>query len=142
MIGKLLLVVASVVGGIYLTSDEGKNARIAILKRKSAIEPIIKDLLSQANKALAGAEKVSAEDVRANINKLVNEARDIITTLDFDATLATIREAISVSSRKIRRAMDEVEKSTIKVTPRMEVTKARTKLVTRSLPTKRTSRGK
>ena len=113
MFKKLLLVAGAAIGGIYLTSKEGKSARETLLKKKSAFEPIIKDLLKQANEILEGSKKIDSKEVKANIDMLAEEARQSLIELDLDKTAETIKDAIRVASKKIRTAIDETE-TTIK----------------------------
>ena len=130
MIKKLLLVVSAAMGGIYLTSDEGKNARESLLKRKSAFEPIIKDLLKQSNEILEGTKSIDSNEVKANIDMLLNEAKQTLIDLDLDKTAETIKEAIRISSKKIRIALNESEK---------EITKLENKKYKKT-PTKKTTK--
>ena len=110
MIRKALLIAASAVAGIYLTSDEGKNARKALQKKKVALEPIIKDLIKQANAILDGTGELNSEQIRANVDLLVNETKKSLIDLDLDKTSETIKDAIRVASRKLSDASNDVEK--------------------------------
>ena len=125
MIKKLFLVAASAVGGIYLTSEEGKNAREALLKKKSVFSPVLKDLTNELNAALEGSKQLNSKEVKANVDKLISEAKVILLELDVDKATDTIREAIKVASKKIREASNEIEKSskTKKVTKKPNKTK-------------------
>lgn len=109
MFKKIFLIASAAIGGIYLTSDEGKHARETLLKKKSAFEPIIKDLIEKANEVLEGNEKIDSEEVKANIDKIVVEAKQSLLELDLDQTMETIKEAIRVASKKIRLSMNEAE---------------------------------
>lgn len=109
MIKKLLLITGAAIGGIYLTSEEGKNARESLLKKKSAFEPIIKDLLKQANEMLEGTKSINSNEVKANVDMLINEAKQSLIDLDLDKATETIKEAIRTSSKKIRIALNETE---------------------------------
>lgn len=109
MLKKLLLVAGAAIGGIYLTSDEGKNARNSLLKKKSAFEPIVKDLLKQSNDILEGSKNIDSKEVKANIDLLVTEAKQTLIDLDLDKAAETIKEAIRVASKKIRIAVNETE---------------------------------
>lgn len=123
MFRKLFLVVAAAVGGIYLTSEEGKNARIALLQKKNTFEPIIKDLLRQAQDVLEGSKRISTNEIRVNIDMLINEAKNYLIDMDFDATISTIREAIAVASKKIRLASEEIDGSSKKTNKKKIVQK-------------------
>lgn len=109
MIKKLLLIAGAAIGGIYLTSDEGKNAREALLKKKSAFEPIIKDLLEKANDILEGTDQIDSKEVKANIDLMVSEAKQSLIDINLDSAMETIKDAIRVASKKIRIAMEEVD---------------------------------
>lgn len=123
MFRKLFLVVAAAVGGIYLTSEEGKNARIALLQKKNTFEPIIKDLLRQAQDVLEGSKRINTNEIRVNIDMLINEAKNSLIDMDFDATISTIREAIAVASKKIRLASEEIDGASKKTTKKKIVQK-------------------
>ena len=110
MIKKALLIAASAVAGIYLTSDEGKNARKALQKKKIALEPIIKDLIKQANSILDGTGELNSEQMRANVDLLVTETKKSLIELDLDKTSETIKEAIKVASNKLSNTSNDVEK--------------------------------
>ena len=110
MIKKALLIAASAVAGIYLTSDEGKNARKALQKKKIALEPIIKDLIKQANAILDGTGELNSEQMRANVDLLVGETKKSLLELDLDKTSETIKDAIRVASNKLSDASNDVEK--------------------------------
>lgn len=111
MIRKLLLITAAAIGGIYLTSEEGKQARAALMKKKSTFEPIVKDLLKQVNSILEGSQEINSDEIRANVNLLVKEAKQTIVEIDLEKTVETVREAIKVASAKIREAENEIDKS-------------------------------
>ncbi|MES1923004.1 hypothetical protein MHBO_004537 [Bonamia ostreae] len=110
MLKKLLLVAGAAIGGIYLTSEEGKSARESLLKKKSAFEPIVKDLLKQTNEILEGSKNIDSKEVKANIDLLVNQAKQSLIDLDLDKTSETIKDAIRVASKQIRKAVNESEK--------------------------------
>ena len=110
MLKKVLLIAAAAVGGIYLTSEEGKQARTALMKKKSTFEPIVKDLMNQMNEVLEGSKQVNSDEVRANINLLVKEAKQTLVEVDLEKTVEAIRDAIKIASKKIREASDELEK--------------------------------
>ena len=110
MFKKLFLVAASAVGGIYLTSDEGKNARETLMKKKSIFQPIIKDLTNEMNQVLEGSKELNSKEVKANIEKLIDEAKQVLLEIDLDKTVETAREAIKVASKKIREANIEAAK--------------------------------
>ncbi|NQZ66131.1 MAG: hypothetical protein HRT99_02855 [Mycoplasmatales bacterium] len=109
MIKKILLIAGAAIGGIYLTSEEGKDARKNILKKKSFYEPIIRELLDQANEILEGKKYINSKEVKANIDLLVYDAKKTLIDLDLDKTVDTIKEAIRVASKKIRIAMNETD---------------------------------
>lgn len=115
MIKKMLLIAAAAMGGIYLVSDEGKGARENLLKKKSSFEPVVKDLLKQANEVLDGKKEINSKEIKANIDLLINEAKKTLIDLDLDKTTETIKEAIRVASKKIRIAANESEQDLIKV---------------------------
>lgn len=106
----LFAMAAAAVGGIYLTSEEGKKAREALQKKKSTFEPIIKDLLKQANSVLEGSKKINSDEIRANVEVLVNEAKKTLIDLDIEKAADGIRDAIKVASEKIRIATNESKK--------------------------------
>lgn len=108
-IKTILLIAAAAVGGIYLTSDEGKEARKVLQKRKSTFKPIIEDLLKQANDVLHGTKEVNSPEVRKGIEALVNEAKDVLMSFDLEKTVDGIRESIIVASRKIRESSDKLD---------------------------------
>lgn len=107
MLKKFLLVAGAAIGGIYLTSEEGKNARESLLKKKSAFEPIVKDLIKQSNEILEGSKNIDSKEVKANIDLLVTEAKQSLIDLDLDKTAETVKDAIRVASKKIRIAVNE-----------------------------------
>lgn len=113
----LFAMAVSAVGGIYLTSEEGKKAREALQKKKSTFEPIIKDLLAQAGDVLEGSKKINSDEVRANVEMLVNEAKKTLIDLDLEKAADGIKSAIKVASEKLRVATNETKKKTIKRTP-------------------------
>ena len=107
---------AAAIAGIYLTSDEGKKARQGLQKKKSAIEPIIKDLIKEANQVLEGSKQLNSDAIKLNINKLISEAKSILLNLDLDKTIKTSKEAIKVATQKINEASNDVIKSKRKAT--------------------------
>ena len=109
----LFAMAAAAVGGIYLTSEEGKKAREALQKKKSTFEPIIKDLLKQANSVLEGSKKINSDEIRANVEVLVNEAKKTLIDLDIEKAADGIRDAIKVASEKIRIATNESKKKPV-----------------------------
>ena len=109
----LFAMAAAAVGGIYLTSEEGKKAREALQKKKSTFEPIIKDLLKQANSVLEGSKKINSDEIRANVEVLVNEAKKTLIDLDIEKAADGIRDAIKVASKKIRLAANETIKKPV-----------------------------
>lgn len=121
MLRKLLLIAGAAIGGIYLTSDEGKNARESLLKKKSTFEPIIKDLIAQSNEILEGTKSIDSKEVKANIDLLVDETKKSLLELDLDKTAETIKEAIRVASKKLRVAMVEAEKANKKTSAKKPV---------------------
>jgi DNA polymerase III delta prime subunit len=124
MFKKLILILASVIGGIYLTSEEGAKTRKKLLKKKSIFKPIIKDLLKQTNEILEGNKEIKSDEIKANIEKIISEAKIILINLDLEKTTETIQEAIKVASKKIRIAMNENQKaSLIKKTKNNKITK-------------------
>ena len=108
-IKSLFLAFASVVAGIYLTSPEGKKAREGFRKKKSTFEPVIKDLLKQAQLILDGAKEISSVELRQNIRSLTNSAKNQLLKIDLEKSLETIQEAIKVASKKIRKAFNETK---------------------------------
>ena len=106
----LFSMAAAAIGGIYLTSDEGKKAREALQKKKSTFEPIIKDLLKQAGEILEGSKKINSDEIRANTEKLISEAKNTLVDIDPEKAIDTIQEAIKVASKKIREASNSVDK--------------------------------
>lgn len=110
----LFAMAAAAVGGIYLTSEEGKKAREALQKKKSTFEPIIKDLLVQAGEVLEGSKKINSDEVRANVEMLVNEAKKSLIDVDLEKAADTIKSAIKVATEKLRIASNETKKKTIK----------------------------
>lgn len=113
---SLFLMAGAAVAGIYLTSEEGKKARQALQKKKSAIEPIVKDLIKQANEILDGSKQLDSDSLKLSVNKLVNEAKDILINLDLDKTIDVSKEAIKVATRKINEASNDVSKAKRKKT--------------------------
>lgn len=120
----MFVAAAAAVAGIYLTSEEGKKAREALKKKKSTFEPIIKDLIKQANEVLEGTRQINSDEIRANIEVLVNEAKGTLTTIDLEKTVDTIKDAIKVATKKIRTAANDVE-----VTKTVQTKKLQTKRV-------------
>ncbi len=110
-ISKLALIAFAFIGGIYITSEEGKQVRQVLEKKKSIFKPIINDLLDQANKVLKGSQTIKSSQICANIERLVTEAKSTIVEIDLEKTIDTIKEAISVCSRKLREAFNELEKT-------------------------------
>ena len=104
---SIFLIIASAIAGIYLTSPEGKNAREALKKKKSAFEPIIKDLLKQANLLLSGAKEINSEEIKTNVNFLLKSAKKQLLNIDLEKALETIQDAIKVANSKIRKAYNE-----------------------------------
>jgi len=123
-IKSILLMAGAAVAGIYLTSEEGKKARQALQKKKSAIEPVIKDLIKQANEVLDGSKKINSDEIRLNVNKLVDEAKAILVNLDLDKAVETSKEAIKVASKKINEASNDVTKAKRKVATKKATAKA------------------
>lgn len=111
MLKKMFLIAASAVGGIYLTSEEGKNAREVLMKKKSLFQPIVKDLTKEINDVLEGSKELNSKEVKANIESLLDEAKKALVEIDLDKTVETVRDAIKVASKKIREASNEVEKT-------------------------------
>lgn len=120
----MFVAAAAAVAGIYLTSEEGKKAREALKKKKSTFEPIIKDLIKQANEVLEGTRQINSDEIRANIEVLVNEAKGTLTAIDLEKTVDTIKDAIKVATKKIRTAANDVE-----VTKTVQTKKLQTKRV-------------
>lgn len=118
----LFSMAAAAIGGIYLTSDEGKKAREALQKKKSTFEPIIKDLLKQAGEILEGSKKINSDEIRANTEKLISEAKNTLVDIDPEKAIDTIQEAIKVASKKIREASNTVDKRK-KVAPKKATVK-------------------
>ena len=114
MLKKLLLIAGAAVAGIYLTSEEGKKAREGLLKKKNAFQPIISDLSKRATEALEESKEINSKEVKANIEQLVEEAKKIILDINLEKTVDAIQEAIQVASKKIRKAIEDTEKTTIK----------------------------
>jgi len=110
-IKSLFLMAGAAVAGIYLTSEEGKKARLALQKKKSAIQPIIKDLIKQANDVLDGSKQLDSDKLKLSVNKLVDEAKSILINLDLDKAVETSKEAIKVASKKINEASNDVAKA-------------------------------
>lgn len=110
-ISKIILFAAAFVGGIYITSEEGKQVRQVLEKKKSTFKPIINDLLEQANKVLKGSQSIKSSQIRANIDRLVTEAKTTLVEIDLEKTIDKIKEAVRVASKKIREAFNEVEKN-------------------------------
>ncbi len=108
---KFFLIAAAFIGGIYITSEEGKQVRQVLEKKKSTFKPIINDLLQQTNKVLKGSQTIKSSEIRTNIERLVNEAKKTLIEIDLEKTIDTIKQAISVASKKIRIAFNEVEKN-------------------------------
>ncbi|WP_127942891.1 hypothetical protein [Mycoplasma sp. ATU-Cv-703] len=109
-ISTLFWIAAAVIGGIYVTSEEGKQVRRVLEKKKSAFKPIVDDLLRQANEILQGSQEVNSSQVRANVDKLVKQAKLTLSEIDLEKTIDTIKESIRVATKKIRQAFNEVEK--------------------------------
>lgn len=103
----MLAMTAAAIGGIYLTSDEGKKARDALRKKKSAFEPIVRKLLKQANEVLEGTQKLDSKEIKINIQKLIGQAKKELLNINLDKTTETAKEAIRVASKKIREAANE-----------------------------------
>ncbi len=122
MLRKLLLISVAAIGGIYLTSEEGKQARASLMKKKSTFEPIIKDLLKQVNEVLEGSKQINSDEIRANVNLLVKEAKQAIVEIDLEKTVESVRDAIRVASRKIREAENEFEKDGDQKNRKVDVT--------------------
>lgn len=107
---KWILIAAAFVGGVYIASEEGKQIRKALEKKKSAFKPIINDLLEQAGKVLKGAESIKSSEIRSNIEKLISEAKSSLTQINLELTMEAIKDAIKMASHKIREAFSEVGK--------------------------------
>ncbi len=127
------------IAGIYLTSEEGKLARLSLQKKKTALEPIVKDLLTQANDVISGAKELNSDEIRANIELLVNEAKDSLINLDLERAIDTIKDAVKVASRKINEASNEVSKEKrvskkTKTTKKPVAKKATTKSTAKATP--------
>lgn len=122
-IKTLFLIAAAAVGGIYLTSDEGKEARKVLQKRKSTFKPIIDDLLKQANEVLQGTKELNSPEMRKSIEALVNEAKDVLLSFDLEKTVDGIRESIIVASKKIREGNDKLDSTKEKASPKPTQTK-------------------
>ena len=116
MLKKLLLITGAAIAGIYLTSEEGKKAREGLLKKKNAFQPIISDLTKRAVDALEESKEINSKEVKANIELLIEEARQVILDIDLDKTVEMVQDAIRVASKKIRKAVEETEKTTAKDT--------------------------
>ena len=110
MIKKILLMAGAAVAGIYLVSDEGKNARKALLKKKSLLEPVIKDLISQSNSVLDGTGELHSDQIRANIDLIVKDVRKTLLNLDLETVTTSIKEAIKVSARQLTSLENDVIK--------------------------------
>lgn len=108
---KVFLIAAAFIGGIYITSEEGKQVRQVLEKKKSTFKPIIDDLLQQSNKVIKGSQTIRSGEIRANIERLISEAKKTLVEIDLEKTIDTIKQAISVASKKIRIAFGEVEKN-------------------------------
>lgn len=117
-IRSIFWMAAAAVAGIYLTSEEGKKARQALQKKKSAIGPIVKDLVKQANEVLEGSKQLDSDAIKLNVNKLVNEAKSILINLDLDKAIKTSKEAIKVATKKINEASNDITKAKRKVSPK------------------------
>lgn len=113
-ITRILMLASAFIGGIYITSEEGKQARKVLEKKRSTFKPIIDDLLEQANKVLKGAKTIKSSQIRTNIDRLVEEAKNTLVEIKLEKTIDMIKQAISVSSKKIREAFNELEKTPVK----------------------------
>ncbi|RTZ69220.1 MAG: hypothetical protein DSZ21_00260 [Tenericutes bacterium] len=109
-ISTLLAMAAAAVGGIYLTSDEGAKARKSLLEKKNALKPVIDDLKKQSIEVLEGTKKIDSDEIRANVQTLVEEARKVLLEFDVDKTIETSQKAIQLAQRKIREASEETNK--------------------------------
>lgn len=125
MLKSLLLISVAVVGGIYLTSDEGKDARKAIKKRTANFDPIIKELKDQVRQVLDDAQDVDSDALRANISKLGVEAKKVLLKINTDSAAEEVSKAIKVASKKIRLAMNNIEDA-----PKKRKSQSKTRTIT------------
>ncbi len=109
-IKTILLMAAAAVGGIYLTSEEGKDARKALQNKKSILLPVIKDLLKEANLILEGSREINSDEIRANVEKIVKEVKLSLTNLDLEKSIDVSRKAIKVASNKLNDISNESSK--------------------------------
>ena len=107
---SLLLLVGSAIAGIYLTSEEGENVRRNLLKRRKVFQPIIKDILKQANEVLEGSKDLNSTEIRANIEKAVEEVKASIRKIDLEKAIQVSREAIKVAYKKINDVSNDMNK--------------------------------
>ena len=109
-IRSILMMVGSAIAGIYLTSEEGELARKNLQKRRKVFQPIIKDIIKQANDVLDGSKDLNSTEIRANIEKVVQEVRESIKKIDLEKAIQTSREAIKVAYKKINDISNEMNK--------------------------------
>ena len=107
----ILLMGAAAVGGIYLTSEEGKAARKSIQKKKTVLMPAIKELITEANLILEGSKEIKSDEVKANIQKILNEVKISLSNLDIEKAFETSKKAIKVASNKINDVSNQVDKA-------------------------------
>jgi len=133
-IKTILLMGVAAVGGIYLTSDEGKDARKALQKKKSILLPVVKDLLKEANEILDGSKEIKSDEIRANIEKIVKEVKLSLVNLDLEKAVETSKKAIRVASLKLNDVSNKSNKS-LKTT-----TKSKTKTIASKTKTTKTTK--
>ena len=110
-IKTILLMGAAAVAGIYLTSEEGKAARKSIQKKKTVLMPAIKELINEANLVLEGSREIKSDEIKANIQKIINEVKISLSNLDIEKALETSKKAIKVASIKINDVSNQVDKA-------------------------------
>ena len=107
----IFLMGAAAVAGIYLTSEEGKAARKSIQKKKTVLMPAIKELINEANLILEGSKEIKSDEIKANIQKIINEVKISLSNLDIEKAFETSKKAIKVASNKINDVSNQVDKA-------------------------------
>ncbi|WKX02691.1 hypothetical protein [Candidatus Mycoplasma mahonii] len=110
-IKTIILMGVAAVAGIYLTSEEGKNARKSLQKKKSVLLPVVRELLNEVNSMLEGSKEIKSDEIRANIEKIVSEIKLSLINLDLEKAFETSKKAIKVASAKLNDTSNVIDRA-------------------------------
>ena len=104
----LLIFGIGVVGGIYLSTQDGKKTKTKIKEYAFSLKPVIDDLLDKVDDLLKNISEIQYEDVKVNMEQRVDDLKNKIKSINTDSISSVAKIAIKDATKLLRKIREEV----------------------------------